>query len=72
MTFQSHRTALLASGTEETFDVYDVTVLWDRQSKYVDTFAADATPLVGMSMIEGHDLHVRVEDGGRVTIEPKV
>lgn len=32
--------------------------------------AADTTPLVGMRLIDGHDLYVEVENGGRVVIEP--
>ena len=60
---------VLANGSEETLDMHDVTVLWDGQSRDVDTFAADVTPLVGMSLLDGYALHVHVRDGGRVTIE---
>ena len=70
LTFQSHRTALLANGAEETFDVYDVTVLWDSQPRYVDSFVAEATPLVGMALMDEHSLYVEITDGGRVAIQP--
>lgn len=60
---------LLANGSEETLDTHDVTVLWDGQPREVDAFVADALPLVGMSLLDGYTLHVRVHDGGRVTIE---
>lgn len=36
--------ATLADGSEVTFDVYDVAVLWDGQPKYVLADAADTTP----------------------------
>lgn len=60
---------VLANGSEETLDMHDVTVLWDGQLRDVDTFVADATPLVGMSLLDGYALHMRVRDGGRVTIQ---
>ena len=63
--------AILADGSEARFDVVGVTVLWDDEARYVETGAVGVDPLVGMSMIEGHDLHVRVEDGGRVVIQAK-
>lgn len=60
---------LLANGSEETLDTHDVTVLWDGQPREVDAFVADALPLVGMSLLDGYVLHMRVRDGGSVTIE---
>ena len=60
---------VLANGSEETLDMHDVTVLWDGQLRDVDTFVTDATPLVGMSLLDGYALHMRVRDGGRVTIQ---
>ncbi|MDE0077720.1 MAG: hypothetical protein OXO50_09385 [Caldilineaceae bacterium] len=42
--------ATLADGSEVTFDVYDVAVLWDGRPRYVLADAADTTPLVGMRM----------------------
>ena len=44
--------ATLANGSEVTFDIYDVAVLWDGQLKYVLADAADTTPLVGMRMLD--------------------
>ena len=61
----------LADGSEVTFDVYDVAVLWDGQPRYVLADAADATPLVGMRMLNGHDLNIEVESGGRVIIQAR-
>lgn len=61
--------AVLADGKEVSFSVYGVTALWDGLPRYVETGAVGDEPLVGMSMLVGHDLHVRVADGGRVVIE---
>ncbi len=33
--------------------------------------AADMTPLVGMRMLDRHNLNIDVEDGGRVVIHAK-
>ncbi len=61
--------ATLADGSEVTFDVYDVAVLWDGQPRYVLADAADTTPLVGMRLLDNHDLSIQVRDGGRVIIQ---
>ena len=63
--------ATLADGSEVTFDVYDVAVLWDDQTRYVLADAAETTPLVGMRLLDRHNLNIDVEDGGRVLIRPK-
>lgn len=62
---------VLGDGSEASLDVYGVTVLWEGVPKRVDAYAADTTPLVGMSMLDGHSLYVEVEDGGRVVIQPR-
>ena len=63
--------ATLADGSEVTFDVYDVAVLWDGQPRYVLADAAETTPLVGMRLLDRHNLNIDVEDGGRVLIRPR-
>ncbi len=63
--------AVLADGTEARFDVYDATLLWDGWPRRVYAYAAETTPLVGMRLLEGHDLHVEVQDGGRVAVEAR-
>ena len=51
------------------FDVYETTALWNGEPRRVDAYASDTTPLVGMRLLNGHDLHVQVKDGGRVVIQ---
>ncbi len=63
--------ATLADGSEVTFDVYDVAVLWDGQPRYVLADAAGTTPLVGMRMLDRHNLNIDIEDEGRVIIQAK-
>ncbi len=61
----------LADGREVSFDVYDVAVLWDGQTRYVLAGAADTTPLVGMRMLDRYNLNIEVENGGRVVIQAR-
>ena len=63
--------AVLANGLEEEFFLHSVTVLWDGQEKQLDAYASDIDPLVGMRMLEGYNLSVDVEIGGRVVIQAK-
>ena len=61
--------AFLANDAEVDFDVHDVTVLWDGQPRKVRAAATGSTPLVGMLLLDGHDLSIQVRDGGRVVIQ---
>ena len=63
--------ALLANDDEVSFDVHDVTVLWDGQPRPIKADATGSTPLLGMSLLDGHRLCVDIEDGGHVVIEPR-
>ncbi len=63
--------AVLADGSEAAFDVYGVTVLWDGQPMYVETGAVGVDPLVGMALLDGHNLNIDIESGGRVVIQSK-
>lgn len=44
--YRSRGRALLAHSSEELFDIYGVTVLWDGQQRYVEADAVDTAPLV--------------------------
>ena len=63
--------AFLANDDEVSFDVHDVTVLWDGQPRHVKADATGSTPLVGMLLLDRHDLNIEVESGGRVVIEAR-
>ncbi len=63
--------ATLADGSAVSFDIHMVTVGWDGQARNVEVDAAETTPLVGMRLLAGYDLHVEVESGGRVVIEAR-
>jgi len=71
LAFAGARLVVLADGSEVALDAYVVTVLWDGRPADIVAYAADTTPLIGMSMLDGHSLYVEVEDGGRVAIEAR-
>ena len=60
----------LADGSQAPVEVYDVNVLWDGKPRDVYTYAADSAPLVGMLLLDDHDLSIQVREGGRVIIQP--
>ena len=63
--------ATLADDTEVGFSVYRVTALWDSRPRHIEADAVGSTPLVGMSLLDDHDLSIQVRNGGRVVIEVK-
>ena len=69
LTRLGQKSLILANGRRDIFDTYGVTVFWDGQSRFVDADEADAAPLLGMSMLDNHDLSIQVRNGGRVVIQ---
>ena len=69
--FRGTSRATLADGSEVMLPSYGIAVLWDGQPRYVEADAANAIPLVGMRMLDRHNLMVEVERGGRVVIESR-
>ena len=61
--------ATLADDTEVGFSVYLVTALWDSRPRHIEADAVGSTPLVGMSILDEHDLIIQVRNGGRVVIQ---
>ena len=62
--------ALLANDDEVSFDVHDVTVIWDDQLRHIKADVAGSASLLGMAMLDGYDLNIQVKSGGRVAIQP--
>lgn len=69
--FLTNESAMLADGSLVKFSVHDATVLWDGQPRRVYAHVSEATPLMGMRMLDSHSLYVEVEDGGRVVIQAR-
>ncbi len=71
LVFKGTSEATLADGSEVSFDAYDATVLWEGDQRVVLIDEADTTPLVGMLLLDRHNLNIDVESGGRVLIRAK-
>jgi len=63
------RSAILANGNVEQFDIHVATVIWDGIPRPILVQAIDNIPLLGMALLVGYDLRIRVTVGGRVEIE---
>jgi clan AA aspartic protease len=59
----------LGDGSEVTFEVYAAKVIWDGKFRDIPVNEAETDPLVGMSLLYGYNLRIRVLEGGSVTIE---
>ena len=66
--FQATIQAILADDSVVPVGVYRGNVVWDGQIREIPILLAKGGGLVGMSMLEGYDLHVQVVDGGAVRI----
>jgi clan AA aspartic protease len=69
LSWLSRENAILANGAVEQFDVYGATVLWEGIARPILVQAIDTAPLLGMALLIGYDLRVRVAVGGPVQIE---
>ena len=67
--FREWGEAILADGSLIVFNVYDATIVWDGQLLIIPIDEADATPLVGMRLMQGYRILIEDVDGGLVQIE---
>lgn len=63
------RRAALGDGKIVELDVYLVTVLWHESELEVMALGADASPLLGMSLLWNNRVSFEARDGGMVIIE---
>ena len=61
--------SVLADGSVVLEDVCIARALWHGGERSVRVLVADATPILGMSLLSGSELRVRVEEGGDVLVE---
>ncbi|MCY3849841.1 MAG: clan AA aspartic protease [Acidimicrobiaceae bacterium] len=69
LTRKHQGSARLADGSEIAFEVYDAELVWDGQMVAVLVDEAETTPLVGMALLEGHELRIEARTGSRVLID---
>ena len=70
LSWKSDGRGVLADGTESRFDVYEATILWHGRSRRISVISSDGLPLVGISLLMGSELNMKVRQGGAVTIKP--
>ncbi len=59
----------LVDGSVTILAAHNATVVWNGRSRAVAVDAADTTPLVGMALLEGHNLNIDVHPAGQVCVE---
>lgn len=58
----------LADGSKIYSDVYEAIVVWDGVSRRIFVDELDSESLLGMSMLAGHELTMKIIKGGEVVI----
>lgn len=61
--------ATLADGTTAVLEVCEALMIWHGNQQPVECLIAEGAPLVGMTLLRGSELRVRVVRGGSVRIE---
>lgn len=69
LSFAAPTQAILADGHVVQLDYYWATINWDGVPRLIPVLASEGGPLIGMSLLYGFDVRLRVLDGGNVTIE---
>jgi len=63
--------AFLANDDVASFDLRGVIVLWHGQPRHIKAEATGSIPLVGMRLLDRHNLNIEVESGGRVVTQAR-
>lgn len=61
---------IMADGTKVKSDLSLAMAVWDGQMRMIEVDTLESEALVGMKLMEGYDLSVRVMVGGPVTLKP--
>lgn len=64
------RESILADGSLVALDIHLARVLWEGRPRHVQILVAEGSPLVGMSLLYGSEVRLRVVVGGSVVISP--
>jgi clan AA aspartic protease len=67
--FRRRGRAILADGSENFFDIYEASVALNEELHPIPVDAADSEPLLGMSLLHGHELTIQVVENGSVNIK---
>ncbi len=70
LTWYMQEEGILGDGSLCLFNVFEATVIWDGQIKFIEVNESETDPLVGMGLLEGYELNIQGFAGGLVTIKP--
>lgn len=62
--------AYLADGSSAECDMYSVDVHWQGDMRNVEVASLNGPTLIGMSLLRGSELRMKVDDGGVIEITP--
>jgi clan AA aspartic protease len=62
--------ALLADGSETSFPIHRAVVDWGGSRRDINVHVADTVCLLGMGMLDGHELRMEIVPDGDVRITP--
>ncbi|HEX8692824.1 MAG TPA: hypothetical protein VF746_10415 [Longimicrobium sp.] len=62
--------AVLGDGSLTYYDICEAEVVWGNASRQVLVDVAETESLLGMGLLEGHELRIEAVRGGRVRITP--
>jgi clan AA aspartic protease len=68
--WKSEGSGVLADGRVSEFNVYKATVLWHGRKKSVTVSDLEMAPVIGMGLLDGSELNIKVHPGGVVTVKP--
>ena len=69
LSFQSQVLVTLGEGSQANLREFLATVNWNGQPRDILVLEAEGEPLIGMALLYGFDVWLRVLDGGHVKIE---
>ncbi len=67
--WRTHGRIILANGSEEQIDIHAANVVWEGVERRILVEATGKTPLLGMALLEGCEVRLKVVDEGFVRIE---
>lgn len=68
LAFHSQTLVTLSDGSMRVLQKYEASIVWDGQDRDVLVLAVEGGVLIGMALLEGSEVVLRVIDGGAVTI----
>jgi clan AA aspartic protease len=66
---KSRTRTVMANGSVQTANIFVGTVVWDGRDRLVLVHEMDCHPLIGIKLLEDHQLRASIQPGGLVEIE---